>query len=291
MKSMTGYGRGKIEKEERQYQVEMKSVNSKYCDINIKLPRNMIYMEEKIKKEILNNISRGKIDVWVTYQDYGIQSKNIVLNKELAKQYLKQLKEVSEETNINAEIDIMDLVKLPEVLTMEEKEDETEKMWEEIKECVKMAIDQLVQMRMQEGNNIKQDLKQRLKKISEKIEQISYYSTGLIEEYVVKLEERMKEILKTDTIDEARLAQETVIYADKSSIEEELTRMKSHILQFEQLLEEQIPIGKKLDFIIQEMNRETNTIGSKSGKLEITNLVIEIKTQLEDIREQVQNIE
>ena len=146
-------------------------------------------------------------------------------------------------------------------------------------------------MREQEGNKIKEDLILRIEKIKQEVEKISEYSTRLVEEYVVKLEQRIKEILKTDVVDQARLAMEVVLYADKCSVEEELTRLRSHIVQFQDLLEEKKAVGKKIDFLIQEMNRETNTIGSKSGSLEITNLVINIKTELEDIREQVQNIE
>lgn len=289
MKSMTGYGRAKIIREEKEYTIEIKAVNSKYCDINIKLPRILSNLEEKIKKEILKKVTRGKIDVWVTYQNYGIQGKSIILNKELAKEYQKQLKELAEEIKIDSNIEVMELIKLPEIITMEESQ-KTETVWEEIKECCEIAVEQLIDMRKQEGIIIKEDLEQRINKVEENIEKISTYSTGLVKENVVKLKERIKEILQTDIIDETRLTQEIVIYADKTSIEEELTRMKSHILQFKQLLEKEI-IGKRLDFMMQEMNREINTIGSKSGKIEITNLVVEIKTQLEDIREQIQNIE
>ena len=153
------------------------------------------------------------------------------------------------------------------------------------------SIKSFIDMREKEGSKIKQDLEERIKVISEKIEKISNISTGLVEEYIVKLETRIKELLKTDVVDQSRLAQEVVIYSDKCSVEEEITRLKSHISQFLNLTNEDIPVGKKLDFLIQEMNRETNTIGSKANNLEITNLVVDIKTELENVREQVQNIE
>ena len=164
-------------------------------------------------------------------------------------------------------------------------------IWNELENALQKALNNFVEMRIQEGNKIKEDLENRINSIEQKVLQISKYTTGLVEEYVVKLETRIKEILKTDIIDKERLNQEIVIYAEKCSVEEELTRLNSHIIQFKEIIKQNVPIGKKIDFLIQEMNRETNTIGSKSGSLEITNLVIDIKTQLEDIREQIQNIE
>ena len=180
---------------------------------------------------------------------------------------------------------------MPDVLQLTSEDDESDTILQELKQCLNSALDNFVNMRFIEGEKIKEDLLQRIDHINSMVEQISLNSTGLIEEYVVKLRERIQEILKTDIVDETRLAQETVIFADKSSIQEELTRLNSHIHQFKTLLNNEGAIGKKLDFIIQEMNRESNTIASKSVKLEITNLVIEIKTELEDIREQIQNIE
>ena len=183
-----------------------------------------------------------------------------------------------------------EIFKFPDVLSIENVEDE-ELIWSELYTCLDNAITSLMEMRKREGNKIKEDLEKRIEKISEKVNEISTYSTRLVEEYVVKLETRIKEILNTDVVDKDRLAQEIVIYADKCSVEEEITRLKSHMIQFKELINMDTPIGKKIDFLIQEMNRETNTIGSKSGNLLITNLVIDIKTELEDIREQVQNIE
>lgn len=188
-------------------------------------------------------------------------------------------------------MNITEITRLPEVLTIRNVEEKEDIVQKEVLECLEKALENFILMRENEGNKIREDLERRIKKIEEKIMKISEFSTGLVSNYVVKLEERIKEILKTDIIDEARLATEVVIYADKCSIEEELTRLKSHIHQFAQMLQEENSVGKKMDFLIQEMNRETNTIGSKSGSLDITNLVIEIKVELEDIREQVQNVE
>lgn len=291
MNSMTGYGRAKLEKEEREYIIEIKSVNHKYSDITIKLPRNISYLEEKIRKTILSKVSRGKIDVFVSYTNYGIEGKNVILNKKLAELYIKELQELAEKTNIEREIKVTDISKLPDVLNVSAEEENSQIIWNELSECLENALTNFLEMRKQEGAKIKIDLETRIKKIEEFVDKIKQYSTLLVEEYVVKLKERIKEILSTDIVDEARLAQEVVIYSDRYSIEEEITRLKSHIFQFNDLLTKDGPVGKKIDFLIQEMNRETNTIGSKSNKLEITNLVIEIKTELEDIREQIQNIE
>ncbi len=291
MKSMTGFGRAKLEKNNRIYQIEMKSVNHKYSDITIKLPRTLSYLEENIKKEVSSNIARGKIDLFVSFENYSEEGKEIIINQELVKEYMKQFTALAEQNNLSLNIPVTEITKLPEVLTLKETEEAEDIIKQELLECLQEAIIQFNNMREQEGNKIKEDLLKRIQKIEEKVEKISQYSTRLVEEYVVKLEQRIKELLKTDVVDEARLAMEVVLYADKCSVEEEVTRLRSHILQFKNMLEETKPVGKKIDFLLQEMNRETNTIGSKSGSLDITNLVINIKTELEDIREQIQNIE
>lgn len=291
MKSMTGFGRAKQEQNNRIYTIEIKSVNHKYSDVVVKLPRTLSYLEEKIKKEVQKNVSRGKIDVFITFENYSDEGKEIIVNRELAKKYIEEFSKIAKENNLSVNIPITEITKLPEVLTIKDDGEDEEIIEKEVIECLEKAIENFIKMREDEGTKIKEDLNSRIDKLEEKILKISEYSTGLVANYVVKLEERIKEILKTDIIDEARLATEVVIYADKCSVEEELTRLKSHIHQFRQMLEETNNVGKKMDFLIQEMNRETNTIGSKSGMLEITNLVVEIKVELEDIREQVQNIE
>lgn len=291
MKSMTGYGRAKLQKESREYIVEIKSVNHKYLDMNIKLPRNLFCMEDRVRKSISNKISRGKIDVFITYINNGIEGKNILINKDIARLYIKELEELANENNIASGLRATEISKLPEVLNIVIDEDDEDKIWSDLNECLEEALSNFVNMRETEGERIRLDLEERLNEINENVAKIIQNSTGLIEEYVVKLRNRIKEILDTDVVDETRLAQEIVIYSDKISIEEEITRIKSHIEQFKTLLDEKGPIGKKADFIIQEMNRETNTMGSKSGSIDITNLVIKIKTQIEDIREQIQNIE
>lgn len=292
IRSMTGYGKQSLNVEGREYQIEIKSVNHRYLDINVKIPKTISYLEETIKKEISNKIKRGKIDVFVSFENNSEEGKKIEINKQLAKLYIEQLKELAQEEKIGSNIEVMDIAKIPDVLTIKVDE-ENSKIKDEIKQVTQDSVNKILDMKNIEGQKIAQDLLQRISNIQNKIVEISAKSTGLIEEYVVKLEKRVKELLKNDEVDKSRLAQEVVIYADKCSIEEEITRLKSHIFQFENLISnnQDGAIGKKLDFIIQEMNRETNTIGSKANNLEITNGVIDIKTELEDIREQVQNIE
>ena len=290
IKSMTGYGKSSISINSREYQVEIKSVNHKYIDTNIRIPRVIGYLEEEIRKMISNSMKRGKVDVFINFENYSKEGNQVKINTELARVYIQNLRKLAEDENISSNIEVTEISKLPDVLTIKNELDEKQ-IKEELLVAVKDAINQLITMRENEGKRIAEDIKLKISQIESKIQEIFRLSTGLIEEYVVKLEARIKEILKTEELDKSRLMQEVVIYADKCSVEEEITRMKSHILQLTNLIETNEPTGKKMDFIIQEMNRETNTIGSKANNLEITNRVVDIKTILEDIREQIQNIE
>lgn len=291
IKSMTGFGRGKYENEGRTYNVEIKAVNHKYSDISIKLPRFLNCLEDGIRKKISANVSRGKIDVFITFENYSSIGTEIRLNKELANTYIKELTELSNETGIQNNINVMEIAKFPDVLKIDEESQE-ELIGKELNFAIDDALNKFIQMREIEGTKLIEDIEKRINLIENKVEEISKYSSTLVQEYIVKLEARVKELLKTDVVDENRIAQEIVIYSDKCSIEEELTRLRSHISQFKKLIKENnSPIGKKFDFLVQEMNRETNTIGSKANCLEITNRVIDIKTEIENIREQIQNIE
>ena len=278
IKSMTGYGKESLIIDSREYQVEIKSVNHRYLDISMKLPRALSYLEEKMKRIIASKVKRGKFDVYVNFINNSTEGKNIKINTEIAKMYIKELKELAENENLISDINVMEIAKLPEVLNIQNTQ-EDDIIEKELEKVMTNAVDNLIAMRVAEGNKIEKDLIERLDIINEKVKEISELSTGLIQEYVVKLEGRIKELLTDQDIDKNRLAQETVIYADKCSIQEEVTRLDSHIVQFKQILNSNEAIGKKLDFLIQEMNRETNTIGSKANNLEITNAVIEIKTR------------
>lgn len=290
IKSMTGYGKSTLNVNSREYQVEIRTVNHKYSDISIKMPKIMSYLEDNIRKEINSQLKRGKIDISISFENYAQETNNVRINTELAKLYIKELRKLAEEENISANIDVTEISKFPDVLKIKCDFDEN-LIKEEISEVLRDALNQVIKMRENEGTQIAEDILTKISQIESKTEEIFELSTGLIDEYVVKLEARVKELLKTDELDKSRLMQEVVIYADKCSVEEEITRMRSHILQLRDLLKVNEPVGKKMDFLIQEMNRETNTIGSKANNLEITNRVVDIKTILEDIREQIQNIE
>ena len=290
IKSMTGYGKSNICVNSREYQVEIRTVNHKYSDINIRMPKIISYLEEDVRKSINSKIKRGKIDVSISFENYNQEATDVKINTELAKIYIQNLRKLAEEENISSNIEVTEISKFPDVLKLKSSLDETE-IRKEILPALEDAIMQVIEMRKNEGEQIVKDIINKISQIEGKIQEIFELSTGLIEEYVVKLETRIKDLLKTEDLDKSRLMQEVVIYADKCSVEEEITRMKSHITQLRNLLESNEPTGKKMDFLIQEMNRETNTIGSKANNLEITNRVVDIKTILEDVREQIQNIE
>lgn len=290
IKSMTGYGKSSLSINLREYQVEIKTVNHKYIDTNIRLPRSISYLEDDIRKLITSKLKRGKVDVLITFENFNKDDNEIKINKELAKMYIDSFKDLAQEENLSTNIDVTEITKLPDVVIVKSNIDE-EQIKTELLQVVENAVNNLIEMRQSEGNRISGDILAKISQIEEKNEEIFGLSTGLIREYVVKLETRIKEILKTEELDKSRLMQEIVIYADKCSVEEEVTRLRSHISQLREIIKSKEPTGKKMDFLIQEMNRETNTIGSKANNLEITNRVIDIKTILEDIREQVQNIE
>ena len=290
IKSMTGYGKSSLSINLREYQVEIKTVNHKYIDTNIRLPRSISYLEDDIRKLITSKLKRGKVDVLITFENFNKDDNEIKINKELAKMYIDSFKDLAQEENLSTNIDVTEITKLPDVVIVKSNIDE-EQIKTELLQVVENAVNNLIEMRQSEGNRISGDILAKISQIEEKNEEIFGLSTGLIREYVVKLETRIKEILKTEELDKSRLMQEIVIYADKCSVEEEVTRLRSHISQLREIIKSKEPNGKKMDFLIQEMNRETNTIGSKANNLEITNRVIDIKTILEDIREQVQNIE
>ena len=291
LRSMTGYGRSKCEFDSREYTVEIKSVNNRYSDISIKLPRSISFMEDNIKKLISKSVTRGKVEVFISFINNSDKGRSIEINRELAKNYIDEMRKLANETNINSNIEVIDVMKMPDVLNTRLSEEDENIIAKEVTQCTEKAIENFISMRENEGDKIKEDLINRISSISEKIDKINAISTGLVSEYIVKLEKRINELLKPNVVDEARLAQEVVIYSDKCSVEEELTRLRSHISQFLGLLEKNESNGKRIDFLIQEMNRETNTIGSKANNLEITNYVVDIKTELENVREQIQNIE
>ena len=292
IKSMTGFGRGRSkEGEQHSFTIEMKSVNSRYLDLNIRMPKFMLSLEDKIRKQIGKSLSRGKVDVFITYNNYGKNDVSAKLNESLAESYMKCLEKIATSYDVKNDISVSLIAKFPDVITVEEEEENLDYIWKEVSTVLNEALEMMLEMRIKEGESLKKDINIKVDSIEKIVNQINDLSENVVEDYKNKLEDRIKELLPKVDIDENRIAQEVAIFADKAAIDEEITRLHSHILQIRSNLELSEPIGRKLDFIIQEVNRETNTIASKSSSIEITNKVIDIKNIIEKIREQVQNIE
>lgn len=291
IKSMTGYGRGECEENNRRFVIELKSVNNRYLDINIRLPKHLISLEDNIRKYISSRVYRGKIDVFVSQEKFSDDDIKVVLDEQVASYYYNVYSELKKKFNLQEEITLSLLAKAPDVIIIEKNEDDVETVWDTMKKALDEALSVFIDMRTKEGLKLKQDILERCMIISEKVNLIEKRSPSIIDEYREKIKLRVSEFLKDVEIDESRLLNEVAFFADKVNIDEEITRLKSHIEQLRLSLESDEAVGRKLDFLIQEMNRETNTIGSKANNLEITNRVVDIKTILEDIREQIQNIE
>lgn len=293
IRSMTGFGRGRAQADGREFLVEIKTVNHRYCDIYIKLPRQISFLEDKVREVIGKSISRGKVDVFINYEDFSEDSKNILIDEGLAKTYIKSVEYLRDKYGLKDDISVSLIAKFPDILKVEKPEEDEEKIWNLLYEALSHALDSLISMRETEGEGLKNDLLERTDAIEKVVQEISIRAPEVVKEYKCKLENRIKEILEQQVIDENRLAMEVAIFADRCNIDEELVRLESHINQLRQTLnsDSDTPVGRKLDFLIQEMNREINTIGSKANDLSITQSVVEIKSELEKIREQIQNIE
>lgn len=289
--SMTGFGRGTSETEKMGYTIEIKSVNHRYLDLNIKLPKSLISLEGRIRREIQNKINRGKIDLFLTQNIYQITNEKAIFNKEVADSYFSCLKDVKERYNAADDISVSLISKFPEVITLEQKENDLESSWKLICRALNEALDKLNIMRTIEGEKLKEDIIMKLKGIENMVLKVEEKAPQVPLIYKEKLQNRLKELLENNQIDESRLYTEVTMFSDRSCIDEEIVRLKSHISQLKSTLSIDEPIGRKLDFIVQEMNRETNTIGSKANDLEITKYVLEMKNDIEKIREQIQNIE
>lgn len=291
MKSMTGFGRAESVTEERRITVELKSVNHRYLDLSIKIPRRLNFLEGEVRSLLKAYIQRGKVDVFVTYEDLRANTAALKYNRELAREYLGYLREMSEEFGIAGDISAAALSRYPEVLTMEEQAQNEEELWEELKLPLEEACRKFVETRAAEGANLKNDLLDKLSGLEQKVNQVIERSPEVVNAYREKLETKVHELLEDSQIDDARIAAEVVMFADKICNDEETVRLLSHIRGMKKILEEREGVGRKLDFMAQEMNREANTILSKSGDLEISNIAIDLKTEIEKIREQIQNIE
>ncbi|MBQ6787163.1 MAG: YicC family protein [Lachnospiraceae bacterium] len=291
IKSMTGFGRCEMEESNRKITVEMKSVNHRYLDVNIKMPKKLSFFESSIRNELKNYVQRGKIDIFITYEDFSENNVCIKYNKDLAAEYLKYLRDMSEEFGLDDDIRVSTLSRYPEVFSMEEQMVDEEEIWKVLSKAIDGAAENFVETRIKEGKNLAEDLIAKLDNMLEHVAFIEERSPQLMDEYRKKLEDRVKELLGDANIDESRLLTEVTIFADKVCVDEEIVRLKSHIETTKQTLIDGGSIGRKLDFIAQEMNREANTILSKANDLDISNRGIELKTEIEKVREQIQNIE
>lgn len=288
---MTGFGRCEVTEGSRKYTVEMKSVNHRYLDVNIKMPKNLNFFESSIRNELKNYVQRGKIDMFITYEDYSENEVGIKYNREIAAEYLKHLKSMSEDFGLDNDVRVSTLSRYPEVFSMEEQTIDEEEIWNGLAKAVRGAAEGFVQTRIKEGENLLADLTAKLDGMLAHVAFIEERSPQIIEEYRAELFEKVKELLADASIDESRLLTEVVLYADKVCVDEELVRLRSHIEAMKQALTDGGSIGRKLDFIAQEMNREANTIISKTNDLKISDRGIDLKTEIEKVREQIQNIE
>ncbi len=291
IKSMTGYGRGSIQENGRSFTVEIKSVNNRYLDVYIRLPRQISSLEDRIRKYVSTRISRGKVDIYISQDKFSEDDIEINLDENVARAYYNSLCTLKDKFQLKDDITLSMLVDIPDVLKIEKKEEDKEEIWNAIIKAIDESLNMFVDMRSSEGLKLSKDISERCDFIQEKVLEIENKCPVVVDEYREKIRQRVSEYLKEIEIDESKLLNEVAFFSDKVNITEEIVRLKSHLVQMKKTLSLEEPVGRKLDFLIQEMNRETNTIGSKSSDLFITNLVVDIKSELEKIREQVQNIE
>ncbi len=291
IKSMTGFGRAESVTKDRKIVIEMKSVNHRYCDLNIKMPKKLNFFESAIRNHLKNYIGRGKVDIFITYEDYTENNVCVKYNPEIAAEYVKYLQQMAETFELRSDLSAVMLSRYPEVFTLEEQSENEEQLWKEFVVILDEAAKQFVESRTKEGEALKEDLLQKLEGMLSMVDYIESVSPSLTEAYRNRLEAKVKELLEGAGIDESRIATEVTIYADKICVDEETVRLRSHIENTKSILLEGGNVGRKLDFIAQEMNREANTILSKANSLDVSNKAIDLKTEIEKVREQIQNIE
>lgn len=291
IKSMTGFGRAEAVSRERKVSVELKSVNHRYLDLNIKMPKRLSYFEGEIRNVMKSYIRRGKVDVFITYEDYTMGGMALKYNAELAKEYLGYLNQMSEELGIENDIRVSTLSRYPDVFTMEEQDLDEEELWSFLEGPLHEACRKFVETREREGANLKRDLLEKLDGLEAKVDVVEERSPEIVKAYREKLEAKVHELLEDNQIDDSRIAAEVILFSDKICNDEETVRLRSHIHGMRKILDENEGVGRKMDFMAQEMNREANTILSKSSDLKVSNAAIDLKTEIEKIREQIQNIE
>lgn len=291
LKSMTGFGRYESETKERKITVEMKSVNHRYCEISMRMPKKLNFFESSIRNLLKQYINRGKVDIFITYEDYTEGKTCVKYNEEIAGEYFRLLGQMSEQFGLENDIRVSQLAKFPEVFELSEQTVDEEELWHIIEEAVKAAAEKFVQTRLAEGEHLRSDIFEKLDGILEMVDFIEKRSPTVVDEYRKKLTDKVQELLGDTKLDEGVLATEIIIFADKICVDEETVRLRAHVDNMKKTLNEAVNVGRKLDFIAQEMNREANTILSKASDLDISNRAIDLKTEIEKIREQIQNIE
>ncbi|MBD5147829.1 MAG: YicC family protein [Oscillibacter sp.] len=291
IKSMTGYGRARQELHKRDITVEVRSVNNRYLDCNVKLPRMYVFAEDAIKQTVQRTVSRGKVDVFVTVDATAADTVQVAVNQELAAQYAAALRELGKLCNGKTEILPRDLARFPDVLTVTKADEDLETVSGDLCAVLEEALAAHGQMRAVEGQKLAEDIANRLDQIERYTAQVEERSPETVAEYRRKLTERMEEVLQSASIDPQRILTEAAIYADKVAVDEETVRLRSHVAQLRQMLQSDEPMGRKMDFLIQEVNRESNTIGSKCQDVSIAQVVVGLKAEVEKMREQVQNVE
>ena len=291
IKSMTGFGRSEIVKGNRKISVEIKSVNHRYLEAGIKMPKKLNVFESRMRDLLKKYATRGKIDIFINYEDDSESQVNLKFNQNIADEYMAIFNNMSEKYNLKNDMTVGGLARFPEVITMDEVQEDEEELWHFIEEAMKAALEQFVNTRILEGENLKKDLLGKLDHMEELVAFVEKRSPEIMKEYRSKLESKVKELLGDTTIDESRIATEVIMYADKICVDEETVRLRSHIEHARKCLNEEGGIGRKMDFIAQEMNREANTTLSKANDIEISNAAIDLKTEIEKVREQIQNIE
>jgi uncharacterized protein (TIGR00255 family) len=291
IKSMTGFGRSEYADEKRRFTVEIKSVNHRYLDVNIKMPKKLNFFESAIRSLLKEYMERGKVDVFITYEDFTEDNLSLKYNEEIAAQYLAHMKEMAEKFSIEDDVRVSTLSRFPDVFTMEEQTIDEKELWSGLELALRGALQQFVDSRIREGEHLKRDLKEKLNGMLAYVDFIETRSPLIIKEYRERLGAKVQELLGDTQMDEGRIATEVVIYADKICVDEETVRLRSHIKSTLDTIETGGGVGRKLDFIAQEMNREANTILSKTTDLELSDVGISLKTDIEKVREQIQNIE
>lgn len=291
LKSMTGYGRQEMIVDGKKILVEIKSVNHRFADYNIKVPRHLGFLEDKVKKLASENITRGKVDIYINIESSEEADKDILLNMELAKSYIEALHKLRDEFGLKDDITVSSVARYSDIFRAERREEDEEALWQAVKSVMEEALRAFVAMRSREGERIEQDLVARIAYMKELAAKVEERSPQTVKEYRDRLYARIKEVLEDRTVDEARVLTEAAIFADKVAVNEETVRLSSHFDEFNEIITSGEPAGRRLDFLIQEINREVNTIGSKAQDLDIAKIVVTLKGEIEKLREQIQNIE